>query len=398
MPFARARSNLDPEPGEDAVRRSFLKFLGVIGGAALVLPALAATADAHVLPAHTRTKAAATTVYVAPTGSSTRSDTSCRTAGFSDINTAIAAVTNGSTVVVCRGKYMTDALVDKPITLQGTGPGTLIDATGQPEVIPGAGGNGVTVLAAKATVETLSVVNASGDGILVAGVDKVSVIATKTAHNGGFGIDLNSTSGSKASANTASDNFAGGINVANDLGVPASHNTINGNRLVHNSNGCGIVLADHTGAGIFDNSVTANVSDGNGLIADGAGIILASPVPGGAVYDNTLTNNEASGNGIAGIAVHGHLSGQNFSGNVFKGNFLGRNNLDGDDPGIATGDVPDPQTTGILVATSDPTTITIKNNVIHDDFYGIWTNGGITIVGSNTFANVVVPVFDATMP
>ena len=377
------------------MRHLILKLLGVIAGAALVLPFVGATADAQLRP---HANPGAVTVYVSPTGSSDRADTSCRTAGYSDINAAIAAVPNTSTVVVCRGHYMTDAVVNKPITLTGTGAATLIDATGQPEVVPGAGGNGVTVLAAKAIVESLSVVNASGDGILVAGVDKVQVIATKTAHNGGFGVDLNSTSDSKALANVATDNFAGGINVSDDLGIPASHNTISGNRLEKNSNGCGIVLADHTGAGIFANSVTGNVSDKNGLVAFGAGIILASPVPGGAVYDNTLTNNEASGNGIAGIAVHGHLSGQNFSGNVFKFNTLGRNNLDGDDPGIATGDVPDPQTTGILVATSDPTTITIKGNVIHDDFYGIWTNGGITIVGSNTFANVTVPVFDATMP
>jgi hypothetical protein len=367
--------------------RALTKLLGTVAGLLFAAPFVgAAAATAAPTPI---------TVYVSPSGAAGQADTSCQTAAFTAINDAIAAVPNGSTVRICAGTYFEDAVVTKPITLEGFGKTSKIDATGQ-QVIPGAGGNGVTVLAARATIESLAVVNASGDGILVAGANNTSVIATWTRNNGGFGVDLNSTMNSRAAGNTAKDNVAGGINLANDLGVPAAHNVITGNTLIGNTNGCGIVLADHTGAGIFSNTVSNNVANDNGLTVEGAGIVLASPVPGGGVFNNMITGNQANGNGLSGITLHGHLEGQNFSGNVLKGNVLGTNNLLGDDPGVQTGDVADTQTTGILIATSDPLAISIQGNVIHDDHFGIWTLGGITITGSNTFSNVVVPVFDAS--
>ncbi len=334
------------------------------------------------------------TVYVARKASRSSSGTSCATAQYSKINAGIKAAAPGATVVVCHGTYKEDAVVDKPITLRGAGSSVVIDATGQPEVIPGAGGNGVTVLAPGASVIGLAVVNASGDGILVAGVDHANIVGNRSSNNAGFGIDINSSSWSRATGNTTNGNDAGGLNLANDLGVPASHNTLASNRAVGNKFGCGIVLADHTAAGVFANTIRDNVVNDNGLLGGGAGIVLASPVPGGSVRDNLVTGNLAKGNGLSGVTVHSHEPGQDFNGNKIVKNVLGKNNLLGDDPGIdSPSDTPDPQTTGVLVATVDPMSITVAHNVISNDHFGVWTLGPVNVSGvnQNTFVHVTVP-------
>ena len=88
------------------------------------------------------------TVYVSPTGSSSGADTSCRTAGYSGINAAVAASGPGGTVVVCRGTYHTQVVVSKSLTLIGR-PGAVINAKGQTPLkigkikLPGSIGIGV---------------------------------------------------------------------------------------------------------------------------------------------------------------------------------------------------------------------------------------------------------------
>src|SRR6202044_1388676 len=68
-------------------------------------------------------------------------DTSCKTARYRDINTAIAAVGAGGTVVVCAGTYDEQVVVTKSLKLFGRG--ATIDAKGQkplkigPQPLPG---------------------------------------------------------------------------------------------------------------------------------------------------------------------------------------------------------------------------------------------------------------------
>lgn len=135
-------------------------------------------------------------------------------------------------------------------------------------------------------------------------------------NNQGNGIDVNSSSGTLVSGNVAKDNGVG-INVSDDFGPPSPYDLILGNTASHNPGGCGIVLADHTGAGIFHNAIAGNTSDDNGLgtasspdASAGSGIILADPGSAGGVYDNTISNNEFSGNGHGGVAMHVHSPGR----------------------------------------------------------------------------------------
>jgi parallel beta-helix repeat protein len=358
--------------------KSLFKHAAAAGlvGAAVAASGVAATAAS----------AAPSTVYVSPTGSSGAHGSSCRSATFSSIQAAVEATRSRGTVVVCPGVYQESVTIDRTVNLFGR-PGAIVDATGQ--------AYGIGVAASGVTVSGLTVENASlttngspADGILTAGfvngvptpANHVTITGNTVRDNVGSGIDINSSSYTVATNNHAVGNGVG-INVSDDLGAPASHNRISGNVSNQNPGGCGIALADHTGVGIFDNVISGNVADNNGLgsasapdASAGSGIILADPAPAGGVYDNTVVGNQFSGNGHAGVALHAHATGTNFSGNVISGNLIGRNNL--------RTDTDDLKATGVYLADASPLTITVKGNTIYDNYYGIFTAGNVTVTGA----------------
>jgi parallel beta-helix repeat protein len=337
-------------------------------------------------------------VYVSPTGSPTASGTSCERAQYDAIQAAIEAAPLGGTVVVCPGTYPGMVTVDKRVTLEGRH-GATIDATGD--------AYGVGVSASYSTVTGLTVENASplapeqgqfADGIVTIGLgptgpvaaDHVRIIRNTVTGNLGSGIDLNSTSYSVAIGNTANNNGVG-INVADDIGMPAAHNKVVGNVANDNFGGCGIALADHTGAGVVDNLVMLNTANDNGLATPtapfasaGSGVILASAIPNAVVTGNTITLNRFSGNGHSGVVMHAHVPGADFSGNTISYNLIGTNNVRTDENDL--------QTTGIYLGSFSPQTITVTGNVIHDDHYGIFTSGPVTVTGGhNHFVHVTEP-------
>jgi hypothetical protein len=284
-------------------------------------------------------------------------------------------------------------------------PGAVIDATGQIY--------GVGAAADYSTVTGLTVENANStapgapdDGIFTAGLvngnlvsaSHVTISGDATENNAGSGIDINSTSYSTAIHNRSTGNSVG-ISVADDLGVPTSHNSIIGNVSSDNPGGCGIALADHTGAGIFANVVSGNTANDNGLgtpsapnASAGSGVIVADPgeAPGGGVYNNLITGNSFSGNGHAGVDVHAHAPNLNFSGNVVTFNRIGTNNLRTYVNGLPT--------TGVYLGDASPLTITVTGNVIDNDQYGIFTAGTVKVTGAqrNVFVNVTTRI--AGMP
>ena len=295
--------------------------------------------------------------------------------------------------MVCKGTYPGGVNLDRRVNLVGK-PGATIDATGD--------AYGVAVSASSTTVAGLTVKNANeanqiDDGIVTVGFDStgtptgaashVKIIGNVLTGNLNAGVDLNSTSHSVALGNESNDNGIG-INVSDDLGVAASHNLIALNVTNRNTGGCGIALADHSGAGVTDNVLLKNVSNDNGLstptapdASAGSGVILASPVPNGIVTGNLITQNKFSGNGHAGVVIHAHAPGDDFSGNVISKNLIGTNNVRTDEN--------DTQTTGIYLGSLTPQTVTVSGNQIHDDYYGIFTSGPVTVTGKkNTFHHV----------
>jgi hypothetical protein len=347
--------------------------LAVAAGGALSVVPLSGTNAAGALPLpHT--------VFVSATSSR-----ACGAPLYTTISAAVAGVAPRGRVVVCHGSYGEDVVITQPVTIVGSratvDPGS---ATNSP-LYGQAGSNAFTIMVPNVTVQGFTVEGASGDGILT--IANHSVIVGNTAlgnglgPDGGTGIDLNGSSWSTVSANTSKGNSGGGVYLTDDLGTPASHDKVTGNDTDDNPGGCGVILADHSGAGIFDNKIIGNQSDGNGNdpAGSGAGVVLASPVPGGAVYDNTIEANTISGNGLAGVTLHSHLPGQgNFSGNVVEGNDIGTNNLGGSGS-EAGGDDGDPVTSGIYVGSVDPLSITVKDNIIHSDQDGIFAAGAVVV-------------------
>ena len=149
-----------------------------------------------------------------------------------------------------------------------------------------------------------------------------------------------SVTDSVVEANNVANNV-GGILLTDEFG-PTSHNIIRFNRSTGNSDDCGITLAGHSSAavnpvtglptglaGVFDNLVTHNFSNGNGVAGQGAGILLGGGAPFAGVYSNVIRGNWAAGNGLPGVTIHQHLAGD-LNGNVIENNVLTGNNLDGD--------------------------------------------------------------------
>jgi parallel beta-helix repeat protein len=276
-------------------------------------------------------------------------------------------------------------------------PGATIDATED--------AYGIGVSASYATVVGFTVKNANladqiDDGIVTVGfggssgpvaADHVKIIKNVVTGNLGSGIDLNSTSHSIAIGNKANDNGVG-INVADDLGTPSTHNKIAFNIANRNFGGCGIALADHTGAGVTDNLVFANQANNNGLstptapdASAGSGVILASPAPNAIVTGNVILLNKFSGNGHAGVVVHAHAPGADFSGTVIAKNLIGTNNVRTDENDL--------KTTGIYLGSLAPQTITVTGNQIHDDYYGIFLSGPVTMTSKhNQFHTVTTKI------
>ncbi len=380
------------------------------GAVALATPfTVAAAAQAHSAP-HV--------VYVSTHGHAGAADHSCRTAAFRSIGDAVTAASSGGTVVVCGGTYYEDVTVAKPLSIRGR-QGATIDAGGKI--------NGLLITASHTSVSGLRVRNAIGEGVLINAANYVTLSGNVITDNDlgglpvnpvpndypecqaqggvpgdcGEGIHLMGSSHDTIWGNTSRGN-SGGILISDETG-PAAHNRIAGNVVTGNLYDCGITVVGHnpgaapggvpapTVAGVFGNDVVGNRITGNGTQGEGAGVVIATPFPGGAVYNNVVEGNTISGNGMSGVTVHSHAPGQDLNGNVVRGNVIGTNNLKGDfdfSPAV------DPQTTGVLVGTVAPLSITVTGNLIYNNHFGIWTTGPVTASGAyaNAFVNVPVHV------
>jgi parallel beta-helix repeat protein len=346
-------------------------------------------------------QAKSVTLYVSPSGTSGAADTSCSTARYSAINAAITAAKSGGTVVVCKGTYDTQAIVSKPLSLVGRA-GAVINPKGQPPLTIGTtklhGSIGIGVLSTKnVRVSGFRVLDAGFDAILVARSSHVLVTGSVLTHNGNVGVDLDGSSWSQATHNTAEFNTGGGYLVTDDIG-PSSHNTVSYNVASHNPGGCGIILAGHSTFGVTRNLVAHNLLTSNGTVEGaegaGAGVVIATEVPGGTVADNTVTANTIDGSGLAGVTIHAHLPAQNLNGNRITDNTIGVNNTLGDPIDLATSPtsktnvaVADNRTTGILVGSASRISVLISGNHISSDYYGIFLEGVGKVVQASLTGN-----------
>jgi hypothetical protein len=206
--------------------------------------------------------------------------------------------------------------------------------------------------------------------------------------------------------NQVKDN-AGGILITDELG-PTHNNVISFNRVTDNAYDCGITIPGHntnavssTGklqpkqGGVYRNVISHNTVNRNGLLGQGAGILIAGGAPGSAVYDNTVQDNTANDNGLGGFTLHSHAPNQDLNGNKVIGNTFQNDGQNGGNGQPGDSDFGITQTTGIIIASAvvHLKGIEVKGNRISDEYYGIWTQNAPAIKKSgNKFHNVTVDI------
>jgi Right handed beta helix region len=336
-------------------------------------------------------------------------DTSCKTAKYRDINTAIGAVSAGGTVIVCAGTYDEQVVITKALTLVGRG--ATVSAKGQkplkigPETLPGSVGIGV-LGTGDVRVSGFRVTGAGFDAILVGASSHVVVSGNYLWGNGDVGVDVNGSSYTEVLRNYSTRNEGGGFLVADDIG-PSRHNEVGWNTATRNPGGCGVIIAGHSTDGVRDNLVIDNSLSYNGTLKSsggGAGVVIASEVPGETVANTIVEGNHIWGNGLSGVTVHAHEPNQDFNGTQIKGNWIGQNNTLGDPIGLFASTaknakdlaVPDTRTTGILAATASSVTGTlIANNHISNNHFGVFLErlstvkkANVSDLGTNRFSHV----------
>ncbi len=388
------------------------------------------------------------TLYVSPHRKIGAADRNCRSAAYKTVQAAVDAAAKGATVVVCRGNYHQDVIISAPLTLTGRH-GAVIHgshrANGKCDQLgpkgPGTAAclAGITIKSGSVKVQGLTVTAALGEGILATGslkggsishvvIRRNRVLGNDTggippaAHSPypqcaaagqvpgdcGEGIHLMGVADSIVSHNLVMGN-SGGVLLTDEFG-PTHGNVVAHNTITKNLFDCGVTAPGHnpnalsaTGmpqphkAGVYDNVIERNRITDNGTKGEGAGVLFANAGPGTASYDNLVKYNYIAGNELAGVTMHAHTVGpgqfEDLSGNRIVHNTIAKNNTGGDP---LDGGASDHATTGILVFSgSVPVAVTIADNRIRNDTYGIWLGIGGHVAATmrdNVFQRIATPV------
>ena len=370
------------------------------------------------------------TLYVAPPVGRSRLSPVCQKASYSDINDALSEAIAGDEIVVCPGTYsgsvsITTNSTTQPVITTGVEVNKSVDLVGLRGATIDAVGldNGVTFYDARsAKLRGFTIVGALGEGVYAVVSTKISIADNVvrdndagTAFSGyaecktsaglqgscGYGIHLLSVTDSTVLDNTVQLN-SGGILLTDEWG-PTHANTVRGNVVKDNKTYSGIELAGNSSAalgslgvptpklgGVYGNTISHNIVISNGTGGQGGGILLTASVNDGAAYSNLIFGNEIDSNGLGGITIHKHFALSNLDGNTIADNFIGSNNV--------AGEAADSSTTGIFVgrdfASFPPVAVTIYDNTISFDHYGIFDNAGgsrLTRFG-NHFVHVAVDI------
>jgi hypothetical protein len=309
---------------------------------------------------------------------------------YQSIQAAVDHAPPGARINVAAGTYSEQVTITKSLTLHGAGSNSVVNATGQSHgfFVDGIGARGTVI-------SGFTVKNATLEGILIRNTKQVVVSGNVVSHNDGGrqpdgtcpgalpfdqddcgeAIHLLGVAWSTISHNVVANNV-GGILLTDETG-PTHDNLITHNVVRDNKLDCGITLPSHPsgfdangvplpGNGVYNNTVSYNLSTGNG----GAGVGIFTPTPGTKAFDNLILGNVLTNNGLPGVALHSHAFGQNLNGNRIIGNFVSGNAADGD----AGTSGP----TGIIIfsdanGNAAPITgMTIKFNTVTNEAIDVW--------------------------
>lgn len=321
----------------------------------------------------------------------------------STISAAVAAASPGDTINVGPGQYAENVVINKSISLVGSGSeATIINAKGLPNgiYVDGLDNSGLS----NVLITGFTILNANYEGILVTNTSYSFITRNHIASNTqmldyaagtcaglpefetsegedcGEGIHLAGVHHTTVANNIVELN-SGGILLSDETGMTYS-NTISGNSVHDNILDCGITLASHPPApqagsplpfGVINNVIIGNTASRNGIVGFGAGIGIYAPGPGNQAYGNQVIGNTIENNGLPGIAIHNHAAppgapGINLNDTMIVGNYISGNGADSQD--AAT-----PGTAGINIYSVGPAyATTILNNTIVNQVNGIVMN------------------------
>ncbi len=301
-------------------------------------------------------------------------------------------------------------MISKPVSLVGSGDDpAVIDATG---LSHGIFVDGLTNVGLRAvTISGLTVKNALFEGVLVVSASDVTIRDSRILDNDkssglsftgaasgcpgqpGNGVYENDETGDCGGAVHfvgVSDSIVDGNLITgnadglliSDETAESRNNVVTHNTVKNNPLECGIVLASHPAMGhttapysahfgVDQNTVSDNVSSGNGVQIGGSGVGLFSDGMGqGRVSGNVVVGNKLTGNGLGGVALHTHvgpnfhLPADDFSNNKILGNYIAGNLAD-------TFDTATPGRVGININSGEGGSpvlgMVISGNVIRDE-------------------------------
>jgi hypothetical protein len=338
---------------------------------------------------------------------------------YSTIQSAVNNAKAKDVINVGPGTYKEGVVIGIPLSLIGAGAGqTTIDATNQPNgvLVDGFNHAGLhNVAVAGFTVE-----NAQFEGILAVSAANVTISNNSVINNDkspglnftgaatgcpgqpayemdetgdcGGAIHLIGVSNSTVSSNYVTGN-ADGLLISDETGI-SKGNLVTQNNFINNPLECGIVLASHPPVGssgpyfaphygVVGNTITENVSTGNGVAIGGSGIGLFSDGNGpGRVSENVISHNTLIGNGIGGVNLHTHVGpafgapADNMDNNTITGNYIASNLAD-------TFDTATPGRVGININSggggSPVTGTSITFNIISDEDVDVAINTPATV-------------------
>lgn len=230
---------------------------------------------------------------------------------FTSIQAAIEAATPGAMITIGPGTYAENVVVNKPLTLQGSGAGTVIEpATSNPVCSPGSlcGGAASNIVLVQANNVTIAKLKLEGDnpsltsGVVIAGKDVDARNGIITNHAAGV---FNNLTVSKV---TVADVYLRGIYASSGGSFAFKGDT------VENVQGeeASIAMFDFGGSGVMEGNKVTGANDA----------ISANWSTGTQFVDNTITN--------SGSGVHtDNNGGSGGSADVIKGNRISSCKLDG---------------------------------------------------------------------
>jgi parallel beta-helix repeat protein len=289
---------------------------------------------------------------------------------YSKIQDAVNHASANDVINVAAGTYMEEVDIGIPVSLIGAGANkTFIDATnlGHAVFVDGYDNPGLKDV----TVSGFTLENALYEGLLVVNASDVTMSdntitnndqiphqftgeltgCTNQPGNGTYETDETGDCGGAIHLVGAVNSIVSDNLVTNNAdGILISDETAEsrGNLVLHNTfkdnpQECGIVLASHVPAGqtnppfaphfgVDNNTISDNLSTGNGVQVGGSGAGMFSDGAGqGRVSGNVIIGNTLTNNGLGGVALHTHvgpafglpaddMSGNSIIGNIISGN------------------------------------------------------------------------------